>query len=87
VQDFGRAQSGDVFQVVVTCPVGMQVVGGGSVAEIIPPDEDDLKKIHQLFSGPLSAIDWITTSTAVSTIGQNHNLRYTASATCAGVTP
>lgn len=81
-QDFGRVQSGALIQVVVTCPPGTQVVGGGAVAEIQPPDEDDTRRIHQLFSGPLSDVDWVTASTAVSTLSNGSNLRYTASASC-----
>lgn len=86
-QDFGRVQSGALIQVVVTCPAGTQVVGGGAVAEIIPPNETDTRRIHQLFSGPISDVDWITASTAVSTISNGASLRYTASASCVGRTP
>lgn len=84
MQDFGRAQGGDLIEVTVACPPGSVVIGGGATTEITPPDEDDTKKLHQLFSGPVSATEWKTSSTAVSTMSQNSNLRYIASATCVG---
>jgi hypothetical protein len=62
----------------------MQVVGGGAVIEITPPSDTDTKRLHQLFSGPISATEWKTSSTAVSTISNGANLRYIASATCLG---
>jgi hypothetical protein len=83
-QDFGRVQSGALIQVVVACPAGTQVVAGGAVAEILPPNDTDTKRIHQLFSGPLSDGEWITAATAVSTLSNGSNLRYTASASCMG---
>jgi hypothetical protein len=81
-QDLGRVQSGALIQVVVPCPPGTQVVSGGAVAEILPPNETDLKRIHQLFSGPLNASAWIVASTAISRMSPGANLRYTASAAC-----
>lgn len=83
-QDFGRVQSGALIEVVVACPAGSVVVGGGAVTEITPPDEDDTKRVHQLFSGPVSETEWKTSSTAVSTLSNGSNLRYIASATCVG---
>jgi hypothetical protein len=83
-QDFGRVQSGQLIEVVVACPAGTQVVGGGAVTEITPPDDTDTKRMHQLFSGPISDTEWATASTAVSTLSNGANLRYVASATCVG---
>jgi hypothetical protein len=83
-QDFGRVQSGALIQVIVTCPPGTQVVGGGAVTEITPPNETDTKRLHQLFSGPMSDTEWITASTAVSGLSTGSTLRYVASAMCIG---
>ena len=77
-------QSGALIEVVVACPLDMQVVGGGAVIEITPPSDTDTKRLHQLFSGPISPTEWKTSSTAVSTISNGSNLRYIASATCLG---
>jgi hypothetical protein len=60
------------------------VIGGGAITEITPPDETDTKRMHQLFSGPISTTEWVTASTAVSTLSNGSNLRYIASATCVG---
>jgi hypothetical protein len=68
--------------VTVACPADTQVIGGGAVIEITPPDDDDTRRIHQLFSGPVSNTEWHTASTAVSTLSNGSNLRYIASATC-----
>jgi hypothetical protein len=73
-----------LIQVIVTCPAGMRVVSGGAVAEIIPPNETDTKRIHQLFSGPLTEVEWIVASTAIARMSVGSNLRYTASASCVG---
>ncbi|HSS56276.1 MAG TPA: hypothetical protein VLK79_16640 [Gaiellales bacterium] len=83
-QDFGRVQGGALIEVVVACPPGTQVIGGGAITEITPPDADDTKRLHQLFSGPVSDTEWKTSSTAVSTLSNGSNLRYIASATCIG---
>lgn len=82
VQDFGRVFSGALIQVTVTCPPGTVVVGGGATTEITPPDDSDTTRMHQLFSGPTSDTEWVTASTAVSTLSNGSNLRYIASATC-----
>jgi hypothetical protein len=84
VQDFGRAQSGMLIEVVVPCPPGTRVIGGGAVAEIIPANETDTTRIHQLFSGPLNEGEWIVAATAISRLSVGANLRYTATAACAG---
>ena len=76
--------SGALIQVVVPCPPGTHVVGGGAVTEITPPDDSDTTRLHQLFSGPISDTEWVTASTAVSTLSNGSNLRYIASATCVG---
>jgi hypothetical protein len=81
-QDFGQAQSGEVIQVTVACPPGTQVIGGGAVTQITPPKAADTRRLHQLFSGPASDTEWVTASTAVSTMSDGSNLRYIASATC-----
>jgi hypothetical protein len=81
-QDFGRVQNGALIQVVVTCPPGTQVIGGGAVTAITPPNDTDMKRLHQLFSGPISDTEWVTASTAVATLSNGANLRYIASATC-----
>jgi hypothetical protein len=83
-QDFGQVAGGTLIEVIVTCPAGTLVVGGGAITEITPPDDDDTKKLHQLFSGPISATEWKTSSTAISTLTFGSNLRYIASATCVG---
>jgi hypothetical protein len=83
-QDFGRVQNGALIQVVVTCPPGMAVVGGGAVTDITPPNDTDTKRLHQLFSGPVGTTEWVTASTAVATLSNGSNLRYVASATCVG---
>lgn len=83
VQEFGRVEDNALIEVVVTCPPGTRVVGGGAVIVITPPDDDDTRKLHQLFSGPISDTEWLTASTAVSTLSNGSNLRYIASATCA----
>jgi hypothetical protein len=83
-QDFGQAQSGEVIQVTVACPPGTQVIGGGAVTQITPPNAADTRRLHQLFSGPASDTEWVTASTAVSTMSDGSNLRYIASATCVG---
>jgi hypothetical protein len=84
VQDFGRVQSGALIQVVVTCPPGMEVIGGGAVTTITPPNDLDTRRLHQLFSGPISDTEWVTASTAISTLSTGSTLRYIASATCIG---
>jgi hypothetical protein len=83
-QDFGRPASGALIQVIVPCPPGTRVVGGGAVAEIMPPSETDTTRIHQLFSGPLSDGEWIVAATAIARLSAGANLRYIASATCIG---
>jgi hypothetical protein len=77
-------QSGDLIQVTVACPPGTEVIGGGAVTAITPPNDTDTKRMHQLFSGPISDTEWVTASTAVSTLSNGANLRYIASATCIG---
>jgi Collagen triple helix repeat (20 copies) len=84
VQDFGRVASGALIQVVVPCPPAMRVIGGGAVAEIIPANETDTTRIHQLFSGPLNEGEWIVAATAISRLSVGANLRYIATAACAG---
>lgn len=84
VQDFGRVESGALIQVIVSCPVGTVVVGGGAITEITPASDTDTKKMHQLFSGPSSATEWVTASTAVSNLTDGSNMRYIAFATCVG---
>ena len=76
--------SGALIQVTVTCPPGTAVIGGGAITEITPPNDDDTKRMHQLFSGPASDTEWVTASTAVSTLSNGSNMRYIASATCIG---
>lgn len=83
-QDFGRVQSGALIEVMVACPIGTQVIGGGAVIEITPPNDTDTKRLHQLFSGPVSDIEWLTASTAVSTLSNGSTMRYIASAVCMG---
>jgi hypothetical protein len=81
-EDFGRAQTNTLIQLVATCPAGSVVVGGGMVVEIIPPNDIDTRRVHQLFSGPLSATEWVAASTVIATLSQGANLRYTVSALC-----
>jgi hypothetical protein len=77
-------QSGALIEVVVACPPDTQVIGGGAITEITPPNDTDTKRMHQLFSGPISETEWKTSSTAVSTLSNGSNLRYVASAVCLG---
>jgi hypothetical protein len=81
-QDFGRVQNGTLVQVTVACPSGMQVIGGGAVIVITPPNDTDTKRMHQLFSGPISDTEWETASTAIATLSNGSNMRYIASASC-----
>jgi Collagen triple helix repeat (20 copies) len=86
-QDFGRAPSGTLIELVATCPPGSVVVGGGMVIHMIPPNAADTRSVHQLFSGPVSATAWMAASTVISSLSAEANLRYTVSATCIPGTP
>lgn len=81
-QDFGRAVTNTLIELIATCPAGSVVVGGGMIIQIIPPNDIDTRRVHQLFSGPLSTTEWAAASTVISTLSNGANLRYTVSATC-----
>lgn len=81
-QDFGRPASGAFIQLVATCPPGMQVVGGGTLVNFVPPSDTDTARVHLLFSGPLSESEWMVASTLVSRPSQGSNLFYTVTAVC-----
>ena len=81
--DFGRAMSGELYQLTAPCPPGEVVVGGGVIVDFVPPDPDDTRRIHLLDSGPTADnTAWTATGTAVSNSSNGSSLRYTVTALC-----
>lgn len=82
-QDFGRAMTGDLYQLTASCPPGLVTVGGGVIIDFLPPDPTDTRRIHLLDSGPiLGNTAWSATGTAVSNSSLGSSLRYTVTALC-----
>jgi len=83
MQDFGRAQAGDLFILASPCAPGEIVHAGGVVPTITGGTPQDIQRIHLLFSGPTSATEWTAAATCIQTLSPNADLTYTVYALCA----